>query len=107
MSLRIRKNDVVVVLSGQARGKRGKILRFNSTGQRAFVEGINLVKRFVRRTRQNPQGGQVERESSVHVSNLALYSEAARRGVRYRIKINADRTKNRICAKTGEVLDKI
>lgn len=105
MSLRLRKSDVVVVLKGRGAGKRGKILRFEASGPlRAYVEGVNLVKRFVRRTRQNPQGGSVERESAIAVGNLALYCNQCGKPARYRTQLLKDGTKSRHCVKCKSVL---
>ncbi len=103
MSLRLRKGDNVVVLSGKEKGKKGKLLRFSRDGSRAFVEGVNLVRRFVRKTRQNPQGGSLEQEAPIHRSNLALYNDQGR-PVRFRIQVQGDGTRTRVCPKTGQVL---
>lgn len=101
MGLRIRKGDDVSVLSGKGRGKRGKVMRLTPDGQRAYVEGVNQVKRVVRRSRQNPQGGSLMKEASIHVSNLALFDTAAKKGVRFRNQVLADGSKRRISVKTG------
>ncbi len=66
---KIKKEDMVVVISGSERGKRGKVLEVSKVG-RALVEGVNLVRKSVRRTQERPQGGIVEQEQPIHVSNL-------------------------------------
>ena len=68
----VKKNDEVVVLSGAHRGKRGKVLEVLRTKNRVLIEGVNLIKKAMRKTQDNPQGGIVEREGSVHVSNVML-----------------------------------
>ena len=69
----VRKNDVVQVMTGKDKGKNGKVLRVFPKKQRAIVEHINLVKKAQRKTQQNQQGGFVEIEASVHLSNLMLF----------------------------------
>ncbi|MBD3166721.1 50S ribosomal protein L24 [bacterium] len=69
---RIRKGDTVVVLSGDDRGKEGIVLKVDPENSRAIVEGVNFVKRHMRPTQKNPQGGIVEKEAPVHLSNLMV-----------------------------------
>ena len=66
----VRKGDEVVVIAGAEKGKRGKIIEMVTGKQRAIVEGIALIKRHTRKSQQHPQGAIVEREGTVHVSNL-------------------------------------
>jgi len=66
----IKKGEEVVVIAGAHRGKRGKLISFKSGGSRAFVEGVNLIKRHTRKSSQHPEGAIVEREGAIHVSNL-------------------------------------
>ncbi len=66
----VRKGDEVVVIAGAEKGKRGKIIEMVTGKQRAIVEGIALIKRHMRKSQQHPQGAIVEREGTVHVSNL-------------------------------------
>jgi large subunit ribosomal protein L24 len=102
MSLRIRKNDQVVVLTGREKGKKGRVVRF--AGSRAFVEGVNLIKKFARRTQKNPQGGQVEQEASISLSNLALFCAQCSKGVRFRTIESKDGSKSRVCADCDNAL---
>lgn len=80
----IRKGDEVVVIAGAEKGKRGKIIEVLTGKQRAIVEGIALIKRHTRKSQQHPQGAIVEREGTVHVSNLMKVEKfdarAAKRG---------------------------
>ncbi len=70
MALRIKKGDTVTVISGNDRGKTGKVLQVLPDGDRALVEGIQFVKKHMRKTQDNPQGGVFEKEAPVHLSNL-------------------------------------
>jgi large subunit ribosomal protein L24 len=105
MGMRLRRNDQVVVLTGRAKGKQGKILRIDTGSGRAVVEGVNLVKRFVRKSRQNPQGGSVERECAIPVSNLALYDPSAKKATRFKILSHKDGSKSRVSVKSEHVWD--
>ncbi|MGN6108736.1 MAG: 50S ribosomal protein L24 [Kofleriaceae bacterium] len=69
----VRKGDLVVVTSGAYKGKRGKILRV--IGDRVVVEKVAMIKRHSRATQKNPQGGIIEKEGTIHISNVALYDE--------------------------------
>ena len=84
MALKI--NDEVVVTSGNHKGQRGKVMQINGVTQRVTVEGVNMRVQFLRKTQENPQGGEVERETPLHVSSLLLWSEKAGKGVRVRVK---------------------
>jgi large subunit ribosomal protein L24 len=78
----VKKNDVVVVIAGAHKGKQGKILEILSAKERAVVEGVAMIKRHLKKSQENPQGKILEREGSVHVSNLMLLSryEQSKRG---------------------------
>ena len=68
----IKKGDEVVVISGTERGKRGRIIMVHRDKQRAIVEGVKMIKRHTRKNQNNPQGAIIEREGTVHLSNLML-----------------------------------
>lgn len=70
--MKIKKGDTVKVISGNYRGKTGKVLKVLPDRNRAIVEGINFIKRHSRPSQNNPQGGIIEREASIHLSNLML-----------------------------------
>ena len=80
----VKKGDEVVVIAGTEKGKRGKIIEVIRSQQRAIVEGVKMIKRHTRKNQQNPQGAIIEREGTVHVSNLMLAEKfdarSARRG---------------------------
>lgn len=68
--LSVKKNDVVVVISGDEKGKRGKVLEVLKAKNRVIIEGVNMIKKHARKTQNNPQGGIETREGSVHISNV-------------------------------------
>ena len=70
MKLHLKKGEEVVVLSGADRGKRGKIISVSPKSSRAIVEGVKMIKRHTRKSERNPQGAIVEREGTIHISNL-------------------------------------
>ncbi len=67
---KLKKDDEVFVIAGKEKGKKGKILAIDKRKDRVFVEGVNKRKRFVRPTQENPQGGSIEIESGIHISNV-------------------------------------
>lgn len=101
----IRKDDFVVVTSGKERGKKGKILGVLSDKDRVIIEKVNFVKKHSRPTSESRQGGIIEREGSVHLSNVMLFCEKCGKGVRVRNKYLEDGSKVRLCAGCGESFD--
>ena len=104
---RIRKNDIVAVISGKDRGKRGRVLRVTAAKGTVMVEGVNIVKRH---TKPNPQrnikGGIVDREAPIHISNVAPVDPESDRPSRVGTKILGDGQRVRIARRSGAVLDK-
>jgi len=107
MAMQIRKNDQVVVRAGKDRGKRGRVLSVLPDRNRVIVEGVNLIKRH---TRPNPQknikGGIVEREASIHASNVMLLDPDTNEPTRVGKKVLSDGSRVRIGRKSGSVVDK-
>ena len=105
--IRIRKNDLVEVITGRDRGKRGKVLEVLPEKGRLLVQGVNFIKRH---TKPNPQrnikGGIAEREASIHVSNVMIVSPDDDKRTRIGSKLLDDGTRARIGRRSGEVLDK-
>ena len=103
----VRENDMVVVRTGKDRGKRGRVLRVLSEKNRVVVEGVNMIKRH---TRPNPQknikGGIVEREASIHASNVMLLDPDSNVPTRMGSKTMPDGRRVRISRKSGTVVDK-
>ena len=83
-SFHVKKGEEVVVIAGTERGKRGKIISVLTGKQRVIVEGIKMIKKHVRKNQQNPQGAIIEREGSIHISNVMraekFDARAAKRG---------------------------
>ena len=104
---KIKKNDTVIVISGKDRGKRGRVLEVYPGRGRALVEGVNIVQRH---TKPNPgrniKGGIVEREASLHASNVQLVCPECGAQTRIGRKILGDGRKVRICRKCEGVVDK-
>lgn len=107
--MRIRKNDMVIVISGDQRGRQGRVLKVFPEKNRVIVEGVNLIKRHTRPSQKNQQGGIIEKEGPVHVSNVMLLDP--KQGVPTRIGIqtinNSDKTSRnrvRVAKKSGEII---
>jgi len=104
MANRIKKGDQVIVTAGKDKGKTGDIVRVD--GDRVVVSNVNIVKRH---TKPNPQagiaGGVVEREASIHISNVALLNPATGKGERVGFKVLEDGRKLRVFRSSGEALD--
>ena len=105
--IRIRKNDLVEVITGRDRGKRGKVLQVLPDKGRVVVQGVNFIKRH---TRPNPQrnikGGIAERAASIHVSNVMIVSPDDDKRTRIGSKLLEGGERVRTSRRTGEVLDK-
>jgi large subunit ribosomal protein L24 len=100
--LHIKVGDSVKVLSGESKGSEGKILEIDRNKNRAIVEGVNIVKKHVKPSASNPQGGIEETEASIHISNLMIV--AGGKPSRTGRKLNADGKLVRYSKKTGEEL---
>lgn len=85
MARRIKREDTVVIVSGNDRGKTGRVLQVLPEKNRIVVEGINLVKKAQRKTQENPQGGFADMEAPLHISNVLLFDPDAKQGVRVTI----------------------
>ena len=106
MGLKIRKGDTVMVISGDDKGKTGRVLSVDETKLRVIVEKINFVKRHTKARGQNQQGGILEKEAPVHVSNVMLFDPKAGRGVRVGVRMTKDGKRERISRATGDSLSK-
>ena len=100
--LHIKKGDTVIVLSGEDKGKKGKVLKVLVDKQRAIVEGMNIVTKSSKPSAKNPQGGLVKVEAPIHISNLSLVDPKSGKPTRIAIKVNTDGKKVRIAKKSGE-----
>jgi large subunit ribosomal protein L24 len=105
MSLRIKKDDMVVVISGKSKGERGRVLRVLREADKVIVEGVNKVKRHTRPTPKNREGGIIEKEAALHVSKVMLLDTKSDKPTRVKVGTDKDGKKVRIAVKTGTVLD--
>ena len=101
MAARLRKGDLVVVISGKDKGKQGKVAKLIVDADRVVVEGVNLVKRHMRPTPKNPQGGILEREQPIHASKVMPVDPKTGKGTRVRMGKDDKGNKVRV-AKSGE-----
>ena len=102
-SLKIKKNDTVVVLSGKDKGKQGKVLGTIPSESKVVVEGINMVTCHVKPRRQGEEGGIVKREAAIYASKVQVVCPKCGKGTRVAHKIE-DGKKSRICKKCGAEL---
>ena len=93
--MKIRKNDNVIVISGNARGKKGKVLKVFPDRERIIVEGVNIIKRHTKPNQRNPQGGIVQREETIHVSNVMLLDPKTSEPTRLGTKVVKDESTGR------------
>ncbi len=101
--MRIRKNDSVKVITGANKGKVGRVLRIFNKTDRVLVEGVNMRKKHMRPTQDNPQGGIQEKEAPIHISNVQLVVDG--KGTKVGFKILDNNKKVRISKRTGEVIN--
>lgn len=99
---KIKKNDTVFVLAGKDRGKTGKVFRVFPSDGRALVEGINYAKKHMRKTKQDQQGGIIQKEATINLSNLVVFCKTCKKGARVGISVLADGTKSRYCKRCKE-----
>jgi large subunit ribosomal protein L24 len=103
--LHIKKGDTVYVLAGEDRGKTGRVLSIDVKKSRAIVEGVNMVKKSTKPNAQNPQGGIIEKEAPIHISNLNVVDPKSGRNpkpTRVGFRVNEDGKKVRYSKKSGE-----
>ena len=100
---KIKKNDNVEVLAGKDKGKRGSVVRIIPKKNKVIVSGVNIVKKAMKRRSQQDQGGIVEVEAPLHISNVGVVCKKCGRPVKIGYKIDGDK-KVRVCRKCGETL---
>jgi len=101
--LKIKRNDIVQVITGKDRGKKGKVLRVFPKEEKAIVENINLIKKAMRKTQDNQEGGIVEVETPLRLSNLMLVCKQCSKPSRTKVDVLKDGAKIRECKKCGAV----
>ena len=102
----IRRGDTVGVISGRERGKRGKVLRVIGDSRRVVIEHVNMIKRHQRPTQKLRQGGIIEREGALALSNVLPICSRCDKPARTGIKVLGDGRKLRTCKRCGEPIDK-
>lgn len=103
--LHVKTGDTVKIISGDDKGKNGKILSVNIEKRKAIVEGLNMVTKHVKPTAANPQGGIEKREAAIHISNLMLVDPKTGEATRTGRKLNEKNKLVRYSKKTGEVIN--
>ncbi|MBL7129907.1 MAG: 50S ribosomal protein L24 [Candidatus Omnitrophica bacterium] len=102
--LKIKKDDNVAVIAGKDKGKKGKVIAVFPKANKALVEGVNFVKKHMRKTQQEQQSGIVQREMAIHLSNLMLICKRCNKSVRFGFSSLKDGSKIRICKSCGELI---
>ncbi len=100
--LHIKKGDNVVVIAGDNKGKKGRVLEIITKSDRALVEGVNMMKKHTKPNSKTPQGGIVEKEAPVHISNLMLVDAKTGKPTRIGRKVNSEGKLVRFSKKSGE-----
>ena len=102
MAQRIKKGEMVEVITGSSKGRQGKVLSVDLQKQRVVVEGVNVVMRHVKPSRQNPQGGRLQVEKPIHMSNVQPVNAKTGKGTRIRFQITGGK-KQRVSL-TGDII---
>ncbi len=102
--LRIKKDDKVIVIAGKDKGKTGKVIKSFPAEQSLIVENVNLVKKAVKKSDQYPQGGFIEIEKPLHISNVMLADPKTSKAARIKVNVLKDGTKSRVSKKSGETI---
>ncbi|MBZ0158301.1 MAG: 50S ribosomal protein L24 [Alphaproteobacteria bacterium] len=105
MGLRVKKGDTAVVITGKNKGKKGRILSVLPEKERVVIEGINIVKRHTKPNKKYTQGGIIEKEAPVHISNVMLMCPKCGRPTRIGNTVLEDGKKSRTCRKCKEVIE--
>jgi len=106
MAIKVRKGDTVMVIAGDDKGKTGRVLSVDEVKRRVIVEKVNFVKRHTKARSQTQQGGILEKEAPIHLSNVMLYDPKAGKGVRVGVRFTKDGKRERVSRATGDTLSK-
>ena len=101
--MNVKKGDEVIVIAGKDKGKTGKVVQVIPSQDKVVVEGVAIVKRHTKPTQKMPQGGIIEKEAAIHVSNVMPFCSTCKKGVRVEHTIE-NGTKTRVCRKCGKAL---
>ncbi len=102
---KIKKGDQVIVLTGKDKGSKGEVLRIDTERCRVFVQGVNMITKHNKPTQAAPAGGIEKKESSVHISNIALMDPKSKKATRIGYKALKDGKKVRVARKSGETIE--
>ncbi len=105
MAARIRKGDTVEVISGVSKGKRGEVLRLMPKDDRAVVQGVNIAKRHTKARGMGEPGGIIEREATIHLSNLMLVDPTSEKRTKVAFRVLDDGRKVRVAKATGQTIE--
>jgi len=106
MGFKLRKGDEVVIIAGDDKGKRGRIVMVDEAKRRVIVENVNMVKRHTKARSQNQTSGIIEKEAPVHMSNVQLFDAKSGKGVRVGVRVTKDGKRERISRASGEPVGK-
>ena len=104
--LHVKKDDLVMVIAGKDKGKTGKVLRVIPDKGRVLVENLNIIKRHTRPTQANSEGGIIEKEAAIAISNVQLLCKSCNKPARTGIRVLEDGSKARFCKQCSEIVDK-
>lgn len=103
-SLHIKKDDSVIVISGDDKGKKGKVLAVSPAEGKVIVEGAGIVSKHVKPRKQGEAGGIIKVEGAMYASKVQLFCDKCGKGVRSKVSVDKDGKKSRVCAKCGKAL---
>lgn len=104
MAMNVRKGDMVMVIAGDDKGKTGEVIRVNMSTGRVLVQGVNRVYRHLRPSRQHPQGGRIQKEMPISISNVLPVDPKTNQPTRIGFRMAGDGSKERFAKKSGESL---
>lgn len=105
MGLGIKKGDIVKVIAGKEKGKQGRVLFVARDKSKVTIEKVNIIKKHMKPSRKQTQGGIIDKEGAVHLSNVMLVCPKCGRRTRLGARVMDDGGKSRVCKKCGEVID--
>jgi large subunit ribosomal protein L24 len=105
MGLTIKKNDTIVVMTGKEKGKKGRVLTVNPSKHSLLIEKVNMIKKHMKPTRQYAQGGIIEKEAPIQISNVMLVCPKCAKPTKIGRSVLQDGRKLRMCKKCREVID--
>lgn len=105
MGLRIKRGDTAVVISGKNKGKSGRVLSVLPSKERVIIEGLNIVKKHMKPNKKYTQGGIIEKEAPIHISNVMLICPKCNKPTRIGNTVFDDGKKSRRCKKCNELID--